>query len=181
MARRHVLHAMRLALNLKRLVAWEDAVVLDRWRVLIAWSEIAGALLGGVVLVHGHLVTTAPARPPWHAGLAAAFCALSAFAGRELLRGRRRGITLSLGVQALQVAWIWMAHAAFRVTSGPALVLGWTTRGEPEVVLGATAAFRFGDAAPDTSVGAAVNLFAVAALVALVRIRRPVPTTVPDA
>ena len=139
------------------------------WRLLLSASEIIGGAVGAVVFIAQALDS---ARPVWHTAFAVLFCAVSAVAGWRLLRRLTGALGLSIAVQAAQVLWIWMPGAAYRMTSGIALVGSYTTGRGPDAIVGATAAFRIGLPDPGAGIGAGINLFAVVALVALIHVRR---------
>ena len=151
---------------MRRLNAWKDPLVQRRWRLVLAASEFGGGVLGAVMFTAQALAT---ARPVWHTVAALLFCTVSALAGWRLLRRQSGGLGLSAVVQTVQVVWVWGPTAAYRITSGLALVGIYTTERGPDAVVGATAAFRLGLPDSGAGVGVGVNFFAVLALLVLAR------------
>jgi hypothetical protein len=165
---------------MRRLNAWEDPLVRRRWRLILAASELGGGVFGAVMFTMQGLAT---ARPVWHTVAALLFCTVSALAGWRLLRRQSGGLALSAAVQAAQVVWVWGPTAAYRVTSGLALVGIYTTERGPDAIVGATAAFRLGLPDSGAGLGAGVNFFAVLALLVLAQLYRAAarPADVVDA
>lgn len=157
--------------RIRRLFAWHVPHIRDRWRQVIAVSQLAGAALGGVEYVVSALEASRGSSPfpAWHSILVALFCSASIVAGWVLLRRRRGGTTLSVLVQSLQGLWVWLPDFSFRLTSGLALLASWTTARGLDGIAGATVAFRLGLPEPGAGVGLGVNAFAIAAVVFLLR------------
>lgn len=153
------------------LFAWHVPQIRDRWRQVIALSQLAGAAIGGVEYLVKALEAsrdTSPL-PAWHSVLVALFCCASVAAGWLLLRRRPGGRSLSVAVQSLQGLWIWLPGASFRLTSGLALLASWTTERGLDGIAGATVAFRLGLPEPGAGVGLGVNAFAIVAVSFLLR------------
>jgi hypothetical protein len=157
--------------NRRLSTVWGGARRPRTWRVVIGWSELLGAALGLTVLALG--VMAAGARNLGSRPLPAlAFYALSGVAGWRLLRGQRGGVELSLAVQAAQAAWLWLPGLVFRMAAGLALIPLYTNRGGLDAIVGGTAAFELAVAPADDRVGLGLNLFALAAVVALTALVR---------
>jgi hypothetical protein len=145
--------------------------VTDRFRKIIAGSEIAG---GAVVMVLTLWPVLQRVLPAWYLISTEGLGAMAIAAGLWLWRDEDRGWTLSRLLQGLQVAQIWTPGFSFVVVVGlqcnlyvgatqfgiqpgfyGSLVLGNVYRGEWKVAL---------------------NLFALAAFVALWRSRQSAPS-----
>lgn len=91
--------------------------------VALARVEVAFAA-AGLVLAAGVATLRSSGRSVVAYTVAGAFLSLCLYAGRELSRGTRRGLTLSLLVQALQVVHVNMRSFGVLFLAGPWLEVG---------------------------------------------------------
>ncbi len=158
-------------MNVRHWVAWTDPLVRRRWRQVLSGSQMIGGLFGAILF---SLQATHSARPAWHTTAALLFSAASLIAGWLLFRQKRGGTALSVAVQAVQTVWIWGPDASYRITSGLALLGGYTSDRGVEAIVGATVAFHVGlpESTAGVGIGAGINLFSIAALIALLQLHR---------
>jgi len=160
--------AQMLLRSLRALAKWLSR----RWITVVGWSELIGGSGAGMWFVFENRSTPSQGLPGLALLGALAFCATSCLAGVQLLRGRPSGRALSIAVQAAQVLRVVVAGVAWRATAGLAMTVWYSKPGGWDALIGATAAFRAAHAsAVNWEVGA--NLFAVFAIYALLRARRP--------
>lgn len=105
-------------------------------------------------------------------GAALVTCGLSILAGSLLIRGDRDGRTLSVVIQALQVAQFSFGWCHYELMIGPRVQVGYLTAGRfwAVVALNPSVTLRLGGWTPPY---AAVNLFAFAAFMYLIGLDDP--------
>jgi hypothetical protein len=159
----------------RRLFAWSDSAVLDRWRRVVAYGEIAGLFLAVVVTLAERLPAAAglaTARTPAETFALLFLGALSAIAGWQLLQRRLRGVVLSALVLLPQAVWLYLPTASYRFVAGLALLPSWTTGFGWDITIGAAATLRWHTSEPRVGTGVGVNFWVPLALGVLVLVGR---------